>query len=130
MSLAAAPSLAAAAQSARPAAVIEVTGFRVRVQNGRLRLQWRRYKPDDFSAYVVVKSTSPEGSLLPQGQVIARASDQGALVFEEGPLTPGVWYYRVHILTAFGDVWASPPERVEILPEQVRRLPPTAADFE
>ena len=50
--------------------------------------------------------------------------------FEDGKLAVGTWRYRLCIVTVFGDRWVSPVVTVKIGPGDLRRDPPTEADFE
>jgi hypothetical protein len=109
---------------------ITVTGFKAKLREGKVFASWRRYKPADFKAYQVVKAATLTGSFLPAGPVICSASQPDVLDCQDGALTPGSWFYRLHILTTFGDVWASPAIRVDVGPAQARRPAPGVDAFE
>jgi|GEM_PF-1523408 len=126
-------SAAAAAPAATPVlrapVEIAVMRFAARIDDGRVILTWRRYKRDDFKSYQLVKSAdaSPQ---YPDVHALFYAEDAGVTTYQDGKLEPGTWHYRVCIVTRFGDRWVSPVVDVVVKPEDIKRAPPTEADFE
>jgi hypothetical protein len=127
--LALTPAAVAAPPPLRPPAEVAATGFSAKIDDGRVVLTWRRYKRDDFRSYQVVKSTETAPQ-YPDVHPIFSSEYVDATRFEDGRLDVGTWRYRLCIVTRFGDRWVSPPVTVVIRPEDVKRAPPTEADFE
>jgi hypothetical protein len=113
----------------RPPVVIPVMGLQAKVDDGRVILTWRRYKRDDFKSYQLVKSADPN-PMYPDVPALYWAEYADGTRYEDGRLEPGTFHYRVCIITKFGDRWVSPAVEVVIKPEDVKRAPPTEADFE
>jgi hypothetical protein len=105
-------------------------GFSAKVDDGRVVATWKRYKRDDFSFYLLVKSAADRTPVYPSAPLIFSTDAPGQTRFEDGLLSTGTWHYRLCILTRFGDLWISPVASVSIDQAAVRRAAPTAADFE
>ena len=109
---------------------IPAIGFEAAIHDGIVILTWRRYKRDDFQSYEVLKSATNGAPMCPQDPTIYSTRDKDTLKYEDGKLAPGLWHYRLCILTRFGDRWVSPVVNVTIDPKDLKRQPPTDADFE
>jgi hypothetical protein len=109
---------------------IEVTGFKAKIDDGRVVCTWRRYKRDDFLSYKLVKSSAKEAPLFPEDPAIFSSEQAGDTRFEDGKLSEGTWRYRLVIVTRFNDRWVSPSAAVVVDSEALKRAAPTAADFE
>jgi hypothetical protein len=109
---------------------VPVMGFKAVVDDGRVVSTWKRYKRGDFAAYKMLKSASKDAPVFPEDAAFWSSSTVGDTFNEDGKLTPGTWHYRLCITTIFGDRWLSPVVTVVVKPEDLKREPPTAADFE
>lgn len=119
--------LPAAGLAWRPAVEVPGTGFSARAVDGRVLCAWNRYVREDFSAYLLVKSSGPA---VLQAPVLFASDDRGGLGYVDGELSTGTWRYRLFILTRFGDAWASPEVEVRLSPADLLRRPPKADAFE
>jgi hypothetical protein len=126
---AAAPSAPPSAPALRDPVVVPVMGFNAKLEDGRVLLNWRRYKRGDFRTYILLKSAdaAPE---YPGAPALLSSDYVDTVHYVDGRLVPGTWHYRLCILTKFGDRWVSPVLTVVVGPEDVRHDPPTEADFE
>ncbi len=106
---------------------IAVTGFKAKLEAGRVNLSWRRYKRDDFASYAVVKSDKDSD---PGAPVIVTFSGADGVRWVDGKLSPGTWFYRLIITSRYGDRWSSPAVPVVIGAGDLRRPPPVDSDFE
>ncbi len=120
---------ALAAPALRAPVVVPIMDFHARVDDGRVILSWRRYKRDDFKSYQLLKSTDTRLE-YPDTPPLYSADSADRTRFEDGKLAVGTWRYRLCIVTVFGDRWVSPVVTVKIGPGDLRRDPPTEADFE
>jgi hypothetical protein len=118
-----------AAPPLRAPVEVSVTGFAAKIDDGRVILTWRRYKRDDFKSYQVVKSTD-SAPQYPEVPSVFYGDGADATRFVDGKLDVGTWRYRLCIVTRWGDRWVSPPVTVVVRPEDIKRAPPTEADFE
>ncbi len=109
---------------------VDVTGFKAKIDDGRVVCTWRRYKRDDFLAYKLVKSSTKETPVYPEDPAIFSGTGPGDLRFEDGKLAEGTWRYRLIIITRFNDRWVSAPVTVVVDGDALKRAAPTAADFE
>jgi hypothetical protein len=126
--LTAAPALAGDAPLLPPVQ-IAVTGFKAKLDAGRVILTWRRYKRDDFVSYAVVKSDKDSDPGYPGSPAVVTFAAAEGVRWEDGKLSPGTWNYRLVITTRFGDRWVSPVTAVVIGPGDVHRAPPGNSDF-
>lgn len=118
-----------AAPALRPPVEVPIMGLQARVNDGRVILTWRRYKRDDFKSYQLVKSADAKLQ-YPDTPALFSADGADETRFEDGKLSAGTWHYRLCIVTRFGDRWVSPVVTVVVGPGDLRRVPPTEADFE
>ncbi len=124
--------LASFPASARADAPVEVsvTGFKAKLDAGRVILTWRRYKRDDFASYAVVKSDKDSNPGYPGSPVVVTFAGADGVRWVDGKLAPGTWNYRLVITTRYGDRWVSPVVPVVVGPGDLRRPPPVDSDFE
>jgi hypothetical protein len=113
----------------RAPVVVPAMGFAAKVADGRVIASWKRYKRDDFYAYELLKSDKADPAYAPRKSLYA-THNVGDLGFEDGRLAVGTWHYRLVIVTSFGDLWVSPVVTVTVGPGDLKREPPTVADFE
>jgi hypothetical protein len=109
---------------------VAVTGFKAKLDAGRVILTWRRYKRDDFASYVVVKSDKDSDPSYPGSPVVVTFVGADGVRWVDGKLSPGTWNYRLVITSRFGDRWVSPVVPVVVGPGDLRRAPPVDSDFE
>jgi hypothetical protein len=114
----------------RPPVEVPAIGFQAVVTNGRVVATWKRYKDDDFYSYIILKSLVKESPVYPEDAAIFRTNLIGEIQYEDGKISLGAWHYRLCIVTRFGDRWMSPVITIQIGPEDMKRIPPTTADFE
>jgi hypothetical protein len=124
--------LAAFPVSARADAPVETpfTGFKAKLDAGRVLLTWRRYKRDDFASYAVVKSDKDPNPGYPGSPVVVTFAGADGVKWTDGNLTPGTWNYRLVITTKWGDRWVSPVVPIVVGAGDVKRAPPVDSDFE
>ena len=110
--------------------VVPAIGLTAKVEGGRVLLNWKRYKRDDFYAYELLKSeTDAEPAYVPK-QSLYSAHGVGDIDFEDGKISAGTCHYRLVVVTKFGDLWVSPVVTLTVGEADLRRSIPTVADFE
>jgi hypothetical protein len=114
----------------RPAVEVPAMEFHAVLKGGHVITTWKRYIPDDFSSYNIVKSSTVDSPMYPQDILVFSSINQDVIQFEDGKVSAGTWKYRLCIVTRFGDRWASPVVSVTINPTDLQRPAPTPADFE
>lgn len=128
--LAAAPAFAVSPPSVLHSPVaVDAMGFTAKIDDGRVLAHWKRYKRGDLYGYMILRSDKDDPQYAPK-KAVWEAYDAATVNYEEGIFTPGTRYYRLAIVTTFGDIWLSPTVKLDVKPEDVRRSPPTVADFE
>lgn len=108
---------------------IAVTGFKAVLQDGLVKLTWRRYKRDDFASLAVVKSEKDSDPGFPGAPAVVTSNKPDVVAHDDGKLAAGTWNYRLVITTKYGDRWVSPVVAVVIREEDLRRAPPGNSDF-
>ncbi len=127
--------LVSAAPSARADAAllapvqVSMTGFKAKLNDGRVVLSWRRYRRDDFVSYAVVKSAKDSDPGYPGSTTVVTYSLPEGRAFDDGKLAVGTWNYRLVITTRYGERWVSPVIPIVIGAGDLHRSPPGESDF-
>jgi hypothetical protein len=130
MAVLAAPAAIAADAPLRNPIEVPYVGFKSIVKDGRVISTWKRYSRDDFASYQLVKSGTDSNPIFPATKALYTTKQAGDTMYEDGFLAPGTWYYRVCVVSIYGDRWLSPVATVVITPADAKRAVPTVADFE
>jgi hypothetical protein len=130
LGLAISAALLASALGFKSAVEISVTGFSAKPRDGLVVCSWDRYRREDFSRYVLLKSSGESGPFFGVDPEVFSSDYVGDTRYEDGALSTGAWRYRLCILTRFKDVWTSPAIPLQIDFPDLKRSPPSAAAFE
>lgn len=108
---------------------ITVTGFKAKLEGGRVVMSWRRYRRPDFSSYALIKSEKNSDPSYPETPAFVTFSAPEGVSWEDGKLAAGTWNYRLVITTRYGDRWVSPVVAIVIGEGDLKRVPPVNSDF-
>jgi len=75
--------------------LVNETGFKANLEDGRVITSWRRYRRDDFKSYYIIKSASNGDPVYPDTAAIFSSGAVADTEFADGELAPGKWYYRL-----------------------------------
>jgi len=110
--------------------LVRAMGFAARYKSGKVLTSWKRYKRADFRSYKLVRSSTMHDPVFPENGEIFSTSQATVTAFEDGAVDPGVWYYRLCIITKTGERWVSPVVEVKAVSETVLGNMPKDKDFE
>ena len=108
---------------------VKAIGFSARYADGAVQTQWKRYKRDDLRFYKVVKSKTNQSPVYPEDGYVTCLTDSYQTSYRDKNVLPGVWYYRVCVVTKGGDRWVSSVAKVVVGGNKTTAVP-TEADFE
>ncbi|HOX17744.1 MAG TPA: hypothetical protein PKW82_04740 [Spirochaetales bacterium] len=118
--------LTLAAESYKAPVVVKEMGFGAKLEGGKVIFAWKQYLRDDLKYYKLVKSKTNPNPVYPEDGYIFVGDREARGWVEEKP-EPGVWYYRLCIITNGGERWVSPVIKLEI--KAASGGVPTSKDF-
>ncbi len=106
---------------------VDAIGFNAVYQNGAVSTSWKQYLRDDLKYYKVVKSNSNPNPIYPEDGYIFYSQNPQDTSFIDTKIKPGIWYYRLCIITKQNNRWVSPV--IKVIAQQVGSKPPSNKDF-
>ncbi len=115
---------------AKPVLVAAI-GFKAKLRDGKVYTSWRRYTRGDFKYYKVVKSRTNRDPLYPEDGAVFYTNDPTETGFQDRDIEPGIWYYRLCIITKQNKRWVSPVVMIRTNTQsRSYSTPPTYKDFQ
>lgn len=115
------------AEEFAPAVEIKEFTLEAAYRDGGVQMRWREYLRDDFKWYKVVRSRTNPNPVYPEDQSVHVSDRANQVTFTDRNNQPGIWYYRVTIVTQSNQRWVSPVVRVDI--SDATSAPPGPRDF-
>jgi hypothetical protein len=110
--------------------LIKAIGFKARLKDGKVYTSWREYTRGDFKYYKVVKSATNRNPVYPEDGAIFYTEDPTETRFKDYEVEPGVWYYRLCVITKQKNRWVSPVVMIKTKRQSKgHSTPPTYKDF-
>lgn len=110
--------------------LVKAIGFKAKLKDEKVYTSWRQYTRGDFKYYKVVKSRTNRDPLYPEDKGIFYSEDPAETRFKDNEVEPGIWYYRLCIITKQNKRWVSPVVMIRTNTQsRSYSTPPTYKDF-
>ncbi|VAV85778.1 hypothetical protein MNBD_DELTA01-1964 [hydrothermal vent metagenome] len=111
--------------------LIKAIGFKAKLKDGKVYTSWKRYTRADFKYYKVVKSRTNRNPVYPEDGAVFYSGDSTETRFKDHEVEPGVWYYRLCIITKQNRRWVSSVVMIRTNTQsRSHSTPPTYKDFQ
>lgn len=110
--------------------LIKAVGAKAVLEDGSVKISWKKYTRSDLLFYKVVKSKTNKNPVYPEDGYIFYTTDENVTSFCDKKIEEGVWYYRVCVITKAKERWVSEVIQMNIKKESVENKIPTEKDFE
>lgn len=110
--------------------LVKAVGAKAVLENGSVKISWKKYTRGDLLFYKVVKSKTNKNPVYPEDGYIFYTTDENITSFYDKEIEEGVWYYRVCVITKGKERWVSEVIQVNVKKESAESKVPTEKDFE